>query len=183
MPTAAQDLAFLLSGVEEVEKYLLSAELYWPLSGAGSLPRLTIGGLLLAERRLQARELDERQAAQLTDARNRLEVARHRWRSAWETKCRREVRARLDLWKNFLEDYRQSPETFGPEFPRQVQWRVLLHLLLKELPPSLPERRSVEEFDALLKLFWVPDSFVWEAVLAPAFPADEFWFLYGKLKS
>jgi hypothetical protein len=182
MPAADQDLAFLMSGVDQLEEYLLSDELYWPLSGPGRLPLLTIGGLLLAARRLRARELSGADAAQLTGLENRLDVVRAKWRSAWERKCRREVHARLGLWQNYLADTRQSPETLAPDFPQQVQWRVLLHLLLSEFSAPPPEASALEELDTILKEFWLPGGFVWEAELEKAFPQAEFWYLYGKLK-
>lgn len=183
MPSAEQDLAFLNAGTEQLEEYLLSDELYWPLTGSSALPRLTIGGLLLAQRRLRARKLTGPDIAQLTALEERLAEVRSKRRSAWEAKCRREVRARLDLWKNFLADYRQSPDTLAQEYPRQAQWRVLLTLLLDELFTPPPEARILEEFDTMLQAFWLPGAFVWEAELADEFPQTRFWFLYGRLKS
>jgi hypothetical protein len=51
-----KDRAYLEAGIPELEDYLLSDELYWPISARGhNLPRLTIGGLLLANDRLEAR--------------------------------------------------------------------------------------------------------------------------------
>ncbi len=183
MPAAAQDLAFLLTGVEQLEAYLLSDELYWPLTGPTRLPRLTIGGLLLAARRLRARKLSGAEAAQVTGLENRQEAIRAKWRSAWERKCRREVRARLDLWRNYLTDTRQSPAALAQDFPFQVQWRVILHLLSKELAAPAPEAEALAALDAMLKEFWLPGDFIWEVELAGEFPPTEFWFLYGKLKS
>jgi hypothetical protein len=119
----------------------------------------------------------------LTGLENRLETARARWRSAWERKCRREVRARLDLWRNYLADARQSPETLAQDFPQQVQWRVILNLLSNELTAPLPEAGALAELDTMLVEFWLPGGFVWEEELAGAFPEPEFWFLYGKMKS
>lgn len=176
-------MAFLTAGAEQIEEYLLSDELYWPLSGPKHLPRLTIGGLLLAARRLRARKLSGAEAAQVTGLENRLEAIRSKWRSAWERKCRREVHARLDLWQNYLADTRQSPETLAQDFPQQVQWRVILHLLSNELTAPLPEAEALAGLDTMLKEFWLPGEFVWDTELAGEFPQAEFWFLYGKLKS
>ncbi len=52
MPTPAQDLSFFQAGLESLETYLLSEGLFWPL--AGDLPRLTVGGMLLAGKRIEA---------------------------------------------------------------------------------------------------------------------------------
>jgi len=57
------DLRYLKAGVEELEQYLLSSQLYWPVhvvtpTGETPYPRLTPGELLLAREKLRARSLD-----------------------------------------------------------------------------------------------------------------------------
>lgn len=183
MPSRAQDLAFVQTGLEELEAYLLSDELFWPLSGPASLPRLTPGGLLLALRRLDGRSISPAEAAQVTGLETRLGAARSKWRSAWEKKTRREVRARLDLWKNYLADYQQSPEAQAENYPQQVQWRVILQLLSGELSTPLSEYQILPELDKMMQPFWLPGNFVWEPELKAVFLETEFWFLYGRLKS
>jgi hypothetical protein len=183
MPSLAQDLAFIQAGLDELEAYLLSDELYWPLSGPAGLPRLTIGGLLLAGKRLSARSSSPADAARLSGLETRLDATRSKWRAAWENKSRREVHARLDLWQNYLADYRQSPETHCESYPQQVQWRVLLQLLSGEFKVPPKEVEILAELDKMMRPFWLPGNFVWELELALAFPEPEFWFLYGRLKS
>ncbi len=177
MPTLEQDLAFVRLGLEELEAYLLADELYWPLSGPVALPRFTLGGLLLSLRRVCGWAPSEAGHFQSV-----LEPVRLKWRSAWERKARREVHARIDLWKNYLADYRQAPETQVDFYPQQVQWRVVLQLLSGELTESPQELTVLADLDKVLKSFWLPGAFVWDASLQIAFPQEEFWFLYGKLK-
>ncbi len=183
MPTLAQDLVFVRAGLDTLEAYLLSDELYWPLSGPASLSRLTIGGLLLAVKRSSVRSTSPADAAGLSDLESRLDRARLKWRSAWENKCRREMHARLGLWQNYLVDYRQSPGIQLESYPQQIQWRVILHLLSVEFRVPPKEVEILPELDKMVKSFWLPGDFVWELDLAPAFQASEFWFLYGKMKS
>lgn len=183
MPTLAQDLAFVQAGLDELEAYLHSEVLYWPLSGPASLPRLTLGGLLLGLKRLRARCNSPAKAAQLTGLENRLDAVRSKWRSAWERKCRREVHARLNLWRNYLGDYRQSSESQAESYAEQVKERVLLQLLALELEAQTEEIESLAELDKMVKSSWLPEGFLWEPDLAAAFPEPEYWFLYGKLKS
>jgi hypothetical protein len=182
MPTLEQDLAFVRAGLEELESYLLSDELYWPLSGPVDLPRFTIGGLLLSLKRAQARGRLPAIQTELTARAIALDLVRSKWRSAWERKVRREVHARLDLWKNYLADYRQSPETQSDLFHQQVEWRVLLHLLDGELSRPDKEFSILDDLDKVLKSFWLPGVFAWQTDLQDVFPQGEFWFLYGKLK-
>ena len=74
MATVEKDTAYLEAGIPEMEAYLLSDELYWPITTRGySLPRLTIGGILLAKTRLEARgERIESLVAQLEAVRGRV---------------------------------------------------------------------------------------------------------------
>lgn len=158
-----QDLLYLDAGLRELQDYLLSRELYWPLSAASSLPRLTLGGLLLAMQRLGPRA--DSQAAQI-------EALRSKWRTAWDAKASREVRARGDLWRSYLQDYRESPDSHAGEYAQQVRNRAMLALLGEESDP----------LDESVKSMFVAGDFVWESECAGYFPRDAFWFLFGKLK-
>ena len=183
MPTILQDREFYQAGIAGLEAYLLSNELFWPLSGGQQLPRLTVGGMLLAGLRLRARTTEAGEQATLDKLGLQLGEVRTRWRSAWERKAAREVHTSFTLWRNYLDDYRQSPELRAEEYSSQVQERVVLHLLGRELSPQPEELNVLPGLDRTLKGFLLPGGFVWEPDLAAAFPAGEYWFLYGKLKS
>lgn len=183
MPTSAQNLTYVQAGLEELENYLLSDNLYWPLDGDNSLQRLTIGGLLLGLIRIQAEQQGGGQSTQADRLVNRLDVVRTKWKAAWEKKCRSEIHTRLTLWKNYLLDYRQSPELEAEMYPQQVQWRVYLQLLIKETDYQPEEIKQLTNLDAMVKSAWLPGSFIWEPNLATALPEPEYWFLYGRLKS
>jgi len=171
-----KDKAYLEAGIPELGDYLLSKELYWPISARGfDLPRLTIGGILLAQARLEARgERIESLVAQLDGIRTK-------WRVAWETKAGHEVQARMRLWSNYLADYRQNPEQHGDAYPHEVRYRVILHLLLVKLPESPPEQASLSQLDSLLRAKLTTSDFIWDADLQAGFPREVYWFLYGKL--
>jgi hypothetical protein len=158
-----QDLQYLDAGLSELQDYLLSKVLYWTLSAPSSLSPLTLGGLLLAKQRLGFRA--DSQATQI-------EVLRLKWRTAWDAKASHEVRARGDLWKNYLQDYRDSPESYVSEYAQQVRNRAMLALLGEESDP----------FDESVKSMFISGDFVWESECAGNFPRDVFWFLFGKLK-
>ena len=53
MPSPEYDLRYLKAGIEQLESYLLSSDVYWSIgtrapAGETPYPQLTIGGLLLA---------------------------------------------------------------------------------------------------------------------------------------
>lgn len=172
------DRAFLEAGIPEMDDYLLSNELYWPLSARGvSLPRLTIGGLLLSLARLEAAG-----ESSLT-FRARIDGVRSRRRVAWETRASREVRARCGLWQAYLGDYRHNPEQHADAYPQEVRYRVMLHLLVAELSTPPAEQELIAQLDGLVRANWAPGSFVWEARLQDGFPRETYWYLYGQLKS
>jgi len=158
-----QDLQYLDASLSELQDYLLSKVLYWTLSASSSLPPLTLGGLLLARQRLGPRA--DAQAAQI-------ESLRSKWRTAWDAKASHEVRARGDLWRNYLQDYRESPGSYVSEYAQQIRNRAMIVLLGEESDP----------LDESVKSMFVAGDFVWESECAGYFPRDVFWFLYGKLK-
>lgn len=183
MPTFTDDQAYFQNGILELEGYLLSKELFWPLSGGKDLPRLTIGGLLLSRVRLQARATSPNHAADL----NRMELALggvcSKWPAAWERKAGQEVQTRIALWRNYLTDYQQSPDQYASVYPREVHGRVMLHLLKKELKNLPSDFEVLDVLDQRVKAAWLPGVFVWDTDLVQAFPEAEYWFLYGKLRS
>lgn len=173
LPT--EDRPYLEAGLEELQDYLLSDQLYWPLGRRAELPRLTIGGLLLALRRAET-------LGSAGDHRSRLEEARLRWGVAWERKVLREFAARLKLWAAYLEDYRAAPAAHAPDYPGQVRERVLLDLLRAETFAPPKESAALAGLDEFLRAALVPGGFVWRESLRPAFPPDPFWYLYGRLR-
>ena len=176
MTSIENDKAYLEAGIPELRDYLLSKELYWPISARGySLPRLTIGGLLLAQARLEAhRERIESLVSQL-------DGVCLKWRVAWETKAGHEVGARMRLWSNYLADYRHNPENHADAYPHEVHYRVMLHLLLDELPSPPAEREALFQLDAVLRAKLIASDFIWETDLQAGFPREVYWYLYGKL--
>ena len=138
MTSTEKDKAYLETGILELEDYLLSDELYWPITTRGfDLPRLTIGGILLTKARLEARH------ERIESLASQLDAICSKWRVAWETKAGRGVMARMRLWGNYLSDYRHNPEGHADAYPREVSYRVMLHLLLAELPTSSPEQKKL----------------------------------------
>jgi len=189
MPSVRYDLGYLKAGLEILEKYLLAKDLYWPIGvspppGEPPYPRLTLSGILLALARLKARELPGKIASEVADLERQLEIIRSHWRVAWEQKVGREFHARLNLWRDFLEEYRKNPANHRDRYIYEVGRRVMLQLLKNE---AINLERPAEEellsaLDSLLDAYFSPGKFVWDADLAPGFPRQEFWYLYGNLR-
>lgn len=165
MKQAEQD--FLNEALPQLQEYLLSEALYWPLGG--TLTRLTPGALLLALTRM---DISQPEAARA--ARRKLDTLTEKWHSAWQRKIRQETASRLRLWSNFLAECGQPASQENAVYSSEVRGRVILQLLGNASP-------ELSALDAQLKKIFYPGNFIWEAPLRAAFPQPNFWFLYGSL--
>jgi hypothetical protein len=189
MPSANYDLGYLKAAVDLLREYLLSDEIYWQLnasapSGEPAYPSLTLGGLLIAQARIQARALTSRQQTQYTQLVQKIDLLRTKWRSAWERKSKKEFQARLNLWRDFLDEYRRDPDDNADRYAYEVSRRVMLQLLEKEID-QLPKPESVllSGLDGILSGLLTTGEFIWDEKLASGFPRGEYPYLYGNLAS
>ncbi len=113
---------------------------------------------------------------------NEIETIRTKWRVAWGQKASREIHTRLELWRNFLSEYRAAPENNADRYPVEVRHRAILALLAVEAD-STSELDSLSGLDSKLKGSLLPGEFVWEKQVAAGFDRAEYWFLFGTLKS
>lgn len=182
------DLGYLRAGVDQLEQYLLSTEVYWPTgvkspAGQPPYPQITLGGLLLARRRLRTLLSTPEPQTSLQKLESELDAQKTRWRVAWEKKAAREFHARLTLWRDFLEEVREEPKNNADRYPYEVTRRVMLDLLQAEtgeIPAA--EAELLTALDRLLRALLKPGAFVWESELQSEFPATRFWYLYGRLR-
>lgn len=187
MPTAEYDWNYLEAGLAAMNSYLQSPEVFWPIGiqaprRENAYPQLSLGGLLLSRERLRARRLYSGETGPQHELQG-LAEARSRWPVAWERKANAEFPIRLNLWRNFLEEYRQNPAGQSGRYAYETGRRVQLHLLLPEtrnLPSAYLELLS--SLDGFHASIFLPGEFAWEAALAPGFPQDPYWYLYGSLK-
>ena len=187
MPSAEYDLRYIQAGLSVLENFLMSGDVYWPIgasapAGHPPYPQLTLGGVLLALARAQARVSDPEERARLADMQEKLDDIRSRWRVAWGKKAGKEFGARLNLWRNFLEDYRNDRENNSDRYNYEVRRRVQLQLLAPDVEDvSEAQMELLNGLDRLLQAMLAPSEFIWEEALKPSFPQDPFWYLYGVL--
>lgn len=187
MHTLEYDLHYIQFAAENLEGYLLSKDIYWPvraetIPSAPPYPQLTLGNLLLSCLRAEARANTASEKSDLLRIRNKIETVHQRWRVAWENKARSEFRARLRLWVNYLDDYQKNPDLHYSRYTYEVGRRVLLQLLEIEAR-ALPEKQIslISELDALVRFFLIEGEFIWSPELSSSFPKDPYWYLYGYL--
>ena len=188
MTSVKDDLLYLRYGVEELEHYLLSDELFWPVTVQPidknhSYPKMTLGNLLLAMQRLEALSdggLDTVQKSEYRHMRTQLEAAQSKWRVAWEKKAAHEYRSRFNQWAELLHEIYENREKQASFYASDIRLRVLLALLEADAPED--DRPEITPLDLNLRAIFEPGEFVWDAELAPGFPEERFWFLYGGIR-
>ncbi len=179
------DLGYLQSSVEELESYLLSAELFWPLMGASpagepAYPRLTLGGVLLAQARSRARDLPPHDETRLIALECRIQDAKSKWRLAWSRKAAQEFRSRQRQWGNYLHDLSTNPDAHQPYYPSEVRIRVMMQLLLPEVePPEEVDQDALLQMDQVLQRIFHPGDFIWDEDLSRFFTRSTYWYLWG----
>lgn len=184
----AFELEYLHYALEELERYLLSEELFWPVlarpASGGSFLKLTIGNLLLSLKELETLraggKLSRQEEADLRRIQTRIETIQRQWRVAWEQKASREFRSRFRQWGHVLGDLKQDLEKQAPYYHTEVRLRVLL-ALLTEYAIDI-EGYDLDPLDAILQKMLAPGRFIWEPELERGFPREEFWFLYGDIR-
>lgn len=188
MPSADYEFRFYNAGINDLEKYLISDELYWPIAartlrGEPPYPRLTLGSLLLFKTRIHVRDLTQKQQADLQKLDSQMDESRTRWRAAWGKKTLQDFQARLKLWSNYLSEYKNNPSANADRYSYEIGRRVMLQLLgqeVEDLPASEKELLSSE--DSFLGTVLLRGPFIWDGELQGGFPEKEYWFLYGRLK-
>jgi len=188
MHPAEHSLGLAEAMTEELEDYLLSAELFWPLqrragSGEPPYPKLSLGSLFLTLDELEASESDlaPALAARLRSLRSRVEALRSKWAAAIQRKAAQELKSRVNLWRAYLTDLEESPRA-AELFPQEARQRVMaarLEAASGDLPEGASSRRALQEVDSRLRQRFNPGAFIWDRRLARVYPASEFWFLYG----
>lgn len=173
MNSPEKDKAFFEAGLQQLETYILSKELYWfSSSHTTDFTQVTLGAMLLVRERLKGWKIPGIQELSM-----QMDTVHLKWRSAWDAKAGREIRARMELWKNYLHEARHVPDEFARQYPYQVRLRAILTLLVDELHESPSD--SIIVLDAGLHRLLQNCTFVWDPALAWAFPKESFWFLYG----
>lgn len=182
-----RDVTIIAAMSAEMELYLNSEVLFWHMSIA-RMPALTLGGYLMRQHRLLLlRELlsGAKQAA--------LDTAVQQYNSAlvekiirFEQKAHRELDARLRQWGEYLKDVERGIATKTSNYRNAVDTRAMIAAIsepLKMAPYKLEQRilSKTALLDSQLRRVWKPGEFIWFDEWQPAYPLEEYWWLYGEL--
>ncbi len=178
-----KDLVALEAMAAEMEEYLQSDVLFWPMS-QGDLPRLTLGGYLMRQHRLLGLRdlLSMQQQDRLHKAINEYHEALEEKVVRFENKAHEELSARLRQWQAYLGEAKQ--ETAVAYYESAVEPRAMSEALIAqlrvepyELQSELAQRLAM--LDRELRARWEPGDFIWPEEWKPAYPREKYWWLYG----
>ncbi len=188
MQSVQYNLEFTKAMLEELESYLRSPQLFWPLSKSPhtpgpAFPRLTPGALLLAIDELEARvpEMSDGELADFQELKANFEGLQAKHRMALERKSLQEAQQRLSLWRAHLADLQEQAQAIS-EYPQQVRNRVMFERLMDLIVSEAEKeaaRAKIGALDRQLRSRFAHEDFVWAAGLKPAYPAETYWYLYG----
>ena len=181
------DLNYVQAGLEILDSYLLSDDIFWPLGivppeGEPDYPRFTLDGILLAKTRLAAHPMESDQARQAAEINSATDLQRAKHRVAWEKKAWQCYRVRLRMWGDFIQEYQKNPGDNADRYGYEVRLRAMLTLLEPEIDThDSAEVKLLDSLDRYVKSVMVPGGFIWDADIQAGFPREKYWFLYGKI--
>ncbi len=185
MSTADYELRYLEAGLEILENFLLSKDIYRPIGikekkGEPAYPPLSLGWLLLYLSRAQSCRPTGAPFVKLETIRIKIGEFHNNWLSAWRQKAQSEFHSRLSLWRDYLEEYRENPGGNKDRYAYEVTRRVMLQLLKSEVD-QLPEAeiQALLGLDQILLQIIKPGEFIWNPQWKESFPKADFWYLYG----
>lgn len=168
----------------ELEPYLLSPELFWPISSrnrATPQDRLTIGNLLLHLDRMKSsgESLSSGFETRLRKSEMAWESAFEKWKSAITKKASAEISSRLNLWQAYLTDLEEG-QGAAFNYHHEVRNRVIVERLSELLDELEVWDEDVKACDNLLRSLVVSTDFIWPSPLQTAYPEERYWYLYRK---
>lgn len=181
-----RDLSEAQAFADHLVPYVYENELYGSIGGmfgSGSMPRLTVGGLLLRLRQLHALEdqLTPEQKTRLAAADAKTESARREWMVHYDGKLAQEAISRLKMIQRFFDDCADDPRTCAANYPLEAMRRTIVQVIADTLAEPNPEiDKLMSRVDMQLRRFTQPSDFIWASALQPAYPPDAYWWLYAK---
>ena len=179
-----KDRAFIIAAVPDLQEYILSSQLYWPVNlkipgQPQEAASLTLGNLLLALKRLVIDTNPPPIYDPFLELEKSIYPLRERWLSNWKAKAEKEFEERLRQWERYVINPYKNSGQYWQEYPFEVRRRVILQLLgveMGEIPPT--SVRELDHLDKLLRPLCKPGPYIWETSTEKNFPRDDYWYLY-----
>ena len=180
-----KDLDILKAMVEELTNYLSSEVLYWPMFKA-NYPKMTLGGYLMRQRRLQRLSylLSDSKQVELKHIANQFNEMTFDKNALLMKKGTEELRTRVNQWKEHLQEYWDSEIIEKQYFATDVEVRTMITDLIFELEIDLSQVDKdllfqIDSLDDELRTNWQGGDFIWPDEWVPAYGKGDYWWLYG----
>ena len=183
----AVDLALAAAMTAELEEYIVKSDLYHTV--IARTPRgdekitMTGGDLLTRLHRLQGERarLTPAQQQEFDDVARRAEATIYSLRSRFHALLRRELKARVDALRWFLDDCTGDPKRCRANYPYEIRNRQRIEEILKRVDTELDdeEREMLGALDQRLRMLTHGTDFLWDENLAAIFPPSPYWYLYA----
>ena len=180
------DLELVEAMVAELEDYIIKNDVdrtltVRPSQGDENI-RMTGGDLLARLHRLQGERdaLTPAQQARLDAAQKAAETTIYSLRTRFHQRLQREMKARLDSLRWFLDDCRSDLQRCRTEFPFEMRNRQRIEEILKELGQNVPSELTdlLRQIDKRIKEVANEQGFTWDERLEKVYPRDTYWYLY-----
>lgn len=187
----ATDLAIAEAMAGELEAYIVDNELYRTLTvrtneGDHAL-QMTGADLLTRLYRLQGERAALSQADQtrLDSVQKSVDIIIYSLRTRFHERLQREIKARLDSLKWFLDDCTEKPQRCRVEFPFEMRNRQRIEEALKQLNYQVPEplQSRLHQIDTRLRQVAMPAEFLWDERWQAIFSPQPYWYLYLRPES
>ncbi|MXZ20925.1 MAG: hypothetical protein F4Y84_10060 [Caldilineaceae bacterium SB0665_bin_25] len=186
------DLAVVAAMAAQFESYILKGQVYRTVvlptpgdhKGAGERPVQSSGGDVLARLHklaAQSESLSPEQRQALAEAKAQIDAATGRLPSHYQALLLREARARLNSLNWFLDDCSENRRECRVQYPFEIRNRQRIAEIGKALEAHSADALTTQlaSVDQRLQGMLTRGEFVWEAKVAPVYPREEYWYLYG----
>lgn len=183
----ASDLAIVREMVSELENYIVNEDLYRTVSvrlPTGDVRLQMTGGDLLT----RLYRLDKERARLSTSDQNDLNTLQeeaeriiYSLRTRFNQRLERELKARVDALKWYLDEAAQNPAEGRANYPYEIRNRQRIEEIVKRIGADLPAASlaPVSSIDNRLRGLSLGDRFVWDPSLEAVFPRQPYWYLYA----
>ncbi|HSH03373.1 MAG TPA: hypothetical protein VLL52_12705 [Anaerolineae bacterium] len=179
-----EDLNIITAMAADMDQYLTSDVLFWPLDNS-QYPRLTLGGYLFRQHRLQALThlLSSTDQNQLTDTTAQFHNSIDDRIVRVEERAHQELETRLRQWQTSLQEMRQNADNTA-YYATAAEKRAMMDAIIDHLSHS-PYRldqdlaNRLNQLDITLRSRWRDGDFIWPDEWQDAYPKSQYWWLYG----
>ncbi|MEM9955437.1 MAG: hypothetical protein AAF846_27795 [Chloroflexota bacterium] len=183
------DLDVLNSMMERIVSHLQTDEIYGNQGMfVSGLPSVTLGGILLRIRRLNAlrERVGKYQQVKLDEAIEKHDRVYHEWTSHYEKKLKVELQSRIERLEQFIQEYQDDPKqymvAFEPERTRRTIVQEILYMMQRINQENNHLLTRLANLDDNLRSIVKPSTFQWASNLESVYSKDEFWWLHSILE-